>query len=340
MPLFETLVKYYISLFKLIIFYLLIFFFFIIKRKLLRNIIPQKLKTLMSQIFWDKIPQKYFTNSKTYKGGSKFSINQRSHTIFTFNQISPYALNIDKSSTNTNKTKYLFVNYSSITNIPTDFVACKLPAYSLISLLSKDILYKFALSHNIKVVKRESIKDIKQKLYKHYCLKCTETVLLFKPIIKLKKSNIKIDNITFEFPPKPSSNKLVENIINDWYNDLKTDNIIEEGCTICGELTLKKHLTLYNLCNFDKSLIIPSKYGLNNISRLERNSIHCPITELKGELRDYSCNGVCFNCLSSLSKNKLPINTLANSLWLGKIPEQLQDLSYAEKLLIARVRHN
>ena len=76
----------------------------------------------MSQIFWDKIPQKYFTNSKTYKGDSKFSINQRSHTIFTFNQISLYALNIDKSSTNTNKTKYLFVNYLFITNIPTDLL--------------------------------------------------------------------------------------------------------------------------------------------------------------------------------------------------------------------------
>ena len=31
---------------------------------------------------------------------------------------------------------------------------------------------------------------------------------------------------------------------------------------------------------------------------------------------------------------------LANDLWIGNVPEELQGLTYAEKLLIARVRHN
>ena len=31
---------------------------------------------------------------------------------------------------------------------------------------------------------------------------------------------------------------------------------------------------------------------------------------------------------------------LANGLWLGEIPSQLQDLSFMEKMLIARVRHS
>jgi hypothetical protein len=41
-----------------------------------------------------------------------------------------------------------------------------------------------------------------------------------------------------------------------------------------------------------------------------------------------------------LKKKKVPTLALANGLWLGKIPEELQDLRYAEQLLIARVRHN
>ena len=31
---------------------------------------------------------------------------------------------------------------------------------------------------------------------------------------------------------------------------------------------------------------------------------------------------------------------LAKGLWLGEIPDELQQLSFAEKLLICKVRHN
>ena len=36
----------------------------------------------------------------------------------------------------------------------------------------------------------------------------------------------------------------------------------------------------------------------------------------------------------------MPTLALANGLWIGEIPDELQDLTYAEQLLIARVRHN
>jgi len=41
-----------------------------------------------------------------------------------------------------------------------------------------------------------------------------------------------------------------------------------------------------------------------------------------------------------LKEGQTPPLALANNLWIGNIPEQLQGLTYAEKLLIARVRHN
>jgi hypothetical protein len=31
---------------------------------------------------------------------------------------------------------------------------------------------------------------------------------------------------------------------------------------------------------------------------------------------------------------------LANGMWIGQVPKELSDLSFAEQLLIARVRHN
>jgi len=36
----------------------------------------------------------------------------------------------------------------------------------------------------------------------------------------------------------------------------------------------------------------------------------------------------------------MPTLALANGLWVGDIPNELQNLTYAEQLLIARVRHN
>ncbi len=44
--------------------------------------------------------------------------------------------------------------------------------------------------------------------------------------------------------------------------------------------------------------------------------------------------------LKMLEDIKLPKKSLANSLWLGQVPAELSDLTFAEQLLIARVRIN
>ena len=65
-----------------------------------------------------------------------------------------------------------------------------------------------------------------------------------------------------------------------------------------------------------------------------------PVRELRGPILAPNCSGVCHTCITSLEKKKLPTLALANGLWVGEIPDELQDLTYAEQLLIARVRHN
>ena len=39
-------------------------------------------------------------------------------------------------------------------------------------------------------------------------------------------------------------------------------------------------------------------------------------------------------------KNKMPPESLSNSFWTGPIPLVLQNLMFAEKMLISRIRHN
>ncbi|KAI0038883.1 hypothetical protein FA95DRAFT_1470377, partial [Auriscalpium vulgare] len=44
------------------------------------------------------------------------------------------------------------------------------------------------------------------------------------------------------FPPQPASKSLQEKIIRDYCKDIQFDMIKEEGCKICGILTLSKTL--------------------------------------------------------------------------------------------------
>ena len=55
---------------------------------------------------------------------------------------------------------------------------------------------------------------------------------------------------------------------------------------------------------------------------------------------DTSCKYICTDCEQKVRFGKMPKFALERGLWLGKIPKELQQLSFAEKLLIGRIRHN
>jgi hypothetical protein len=49
---------------------------------------------------------------------------------------------------------------------------------------------------------------------------------------------------------------------------------------------------------------------------------------------------VCQKCRTSLSKEKIPKFSVANNMWLGDIPKELQGLTIPEEKLISLYRHN
>ena len=53
---------------------------------------------------------------------------------------------------------------------------------------------------------------------------------------------------------------------------------------------------------------------------------------------DTSCKHICTDFEHKVRCGKMPKIALARGLWLGEIPEELQQLSFAEKLLIGRIR--
>jgi hypothetical protein len=73
---------------------------------------------------------------------------------------------------------------------------------------------------------------------------------------------------------------------------------------------------------------------------MERHTREDPIASSDEPVLIDELDRICKTCYKSLQNEKCPVSSLANGLWLGKIPKELSDLSFAEQLIIARVRHN
>jgi hypothetical protein len=134
-----------------------------------------------------------------------------------------------------------------------------------------------------------------------------------------------------KFPPLPPSAKLCQNIVSDFCADTSPDVFEEVGCAVCGKLTL--------ICKMEElseveNIHLLKVHGVTGRARCKSSD---PVSELRGVILAPNCNRVCPICVDSLEKNKVPTLALANGLWVGKIPDELKDLPYAEQLLIARI---
>jgi len=216
-------------------------------------------------------------------------------------------------------------------------------------LIGKDIKTISNL-HNICIPYRAKMTQICETLSNHYCNYCESYVSVFEPhSIKSKKEqnktcyqNSKANFITKQiqpqdFPPLPPSLQLQETVIQDWCTASLPKNIKESGCAVCGQLIPFKYLLKLSTTNCNLQIL--SRKG-SGITRKERTSDSSPIEELNGPVLDSTCEYVCISCENSLKKGLTPKYALAKGVWLGCVPPQLQNLTFAEKLLIARVRHN
>jgi hypothetical protein len=136
------------------------------------------------------------------------------------------------------------------------------------------------------------------------------------------------------FPPSPPSTELCQNIVSDFCADTSPDVFEETGCAVCGKLT--PICTMEELSEVENVSLLKA----DGVTRKARSKGSDPVKELRGPILAPACNKVCSICAESLDKKKVPILALANGLWIGEIPDELQGLTYAEQLLIARVRHN
>ena len=97
------------------------------------------------------------------------------------------------------------------------------------------------------------------------------------------------------------------------------------------EVVLDSYEPLRHLC-ISENVTIPFDFSCG-IDRLDQNRILIDKLGITQDKRILLCR-VCHN---QLSKDHQPCEALANFRWLGPVPEELQNLTWIEELLIARV---
>ena len=243
------------------------------------------------------------------------------------------------------------------------YIHANIPLSILFKLITSSDARKVAADHGISVRARCNAAELHSLVVNHSCLKCSSQFSVFssKPNEKqlgaerAKKYRGKSQaNPTVpvifpqanpasscgshssqpEFPPDPASDSLEHLILTNACKKMQPDSFTEAGCAVCGELKLTRNMS--RLKSMKNYLHILEAQG---VTRVERKSAATSVKEYKGPVLDYSCNHICDTCRVCIRKGKVPHISLANNLWIGKVPEELSTLRYVEKMLIARVRH-
>jgi hypothetical protein len=243
-----------------------------------------------------------------------------------------------------------------------DHVLCNVPLHLLLTCLFKNSRIAIGHKHNIHIPRKMTKSEILELFKIHDSICEHEYVTVFHPYTQyscseqgvnnceVKKSQVKngsylkqSENLGVDvsghdtFPPNPPDASLCRKIIKDFCDATNPSRFEEGGCAVCGALTLKTELSDLSSLNIDLSLL--NTAGLC-FTRKEWKYFTEPISELDGPAIDSSCHYICISCKDKVRHKKIPKFALARGLWLGNIPDELQQLSFAEKLLIGRVRHN
>lgn len=141
---------------------------------------------------------------------------------------------------------------------------------------------------------------------------------------------------TYTYPPPPVTPEFLLDIIREWAQAVSIEELEESACASCGQLSLVKSCQYVPIADPCLRYLIP------------RTPLPCqpspdePLLCNAGILRHPDGDKVrlCRYCHSQLKRRVLPRKALANGMWLGDVPIELQRLNFVEKLLVARYRHN
>lgn len=238
-------------------------------------------------------------------------------------------------------------------NQSTDLL-CRISLRDLSPFIAYDNLRNECRNHFVVTKVLSSRKALCKYLQTHRCLRCESDVFCFRIVSgpHILNANSKtgcvnpptaMDDVALiseklrntEFPPIPRSKNLMEDIVNQFCHGLQPHQFEEEGCKVCGRLTLKSNLK--DAHGIRSNLSILSR---PDMTKVEQSKPNAHVKQTSTPILAENCSLVCKECYTALADGEMPKHALANGLWIGPVPNELQDLTWMEQMCISRVRHN
>ena len=214
-------------------------------------------------------------------------------------------------------------------------VVAQVPVQILVECMTVKDLKDMGKLHRVQLTSRGNKEVNKSRLRDHHCVSCPTYYSLFV----LKKIGSpppdKKEVRTESYPPPPAEECLVKEIIDGFCRDIRPEAFEEAGCGVCGQLNVLSNMKKFSETSANLDLLVGEE-----VTRCPRKTSKDPIKEIAGPIIDPSCEFICTTCEGQLLNDRVPLNALANGLWLGAIPPELSNLTFAEQMMIARIRHN
>ena len=313
-----------------------------------------------------------FPVDQTIKSTTSFIGGGRSaRTDYEF--LKPYVVSMENQIKNPDNFSYVYGSHRKFDDAMQERetsgeaqLVCNMPLALVANILTSIQANEVVKEHNLHV-SRKSLAEKRKAMETHVCtIGCNRCVTIFKPVKKNQKSirrqhsnKLEVKEVktypkvgrksqgktsrvarnykyyireNIKFPPSPPSNRLIHKIISGFCKDTHPSKFEEAGCAICGQLVVMTKLIKITDVKFSLDPLV--RVG---VTHLPRCSADDPIKEIDGPIMDSSCKHVCYECVSFLEKKVMPPMALANGLWVGNVPKELSDLTFVERLLVARV---
>jgi len=273
----------------------------------------------------------------------------RNKNIWDISEIQPYIAGV----LDTHWLQYKRVRYHShcyITHARShpDMLHVAIPLRVLAQKLTRADIRDLCQIHNLAISKCSKLEILKGKLAD---IRCHDHITIFVPLEEPTSKQIPVPLLLqghhelsmpqeehVHFPPQPLGLNIKNQIIEGFCKELSPERIIESGCAVCGCIT--KQQSLLPVTDFDGEFFQPLCRPGQGVTKCERLTPSDPQNEIPGPVMLSGCSGVCPSCLNALRHRKCPRLSLANGGWLGEVPACLQNLSFAEKLMVSRMYHN
>ena len=282
-------------------------------------------------------------------GRQHYGGGRQNKSIWDMAEIQPYIVGtLDNCWLQRKQVRYHSHCHISHARSHPDMLHVAVPLHVLTNKLAHADIKDLYQVHYLTRLKSSKVEVLKERLLN---AKCHEHVTIFVPLNKPPPKQVlpplplphhhKLNELQEEgvhFPPQPLSLDIKNQIVEDFCKELSPERIIESGCAVCGGLIIQK--SLLPLADLDTKLFQPLCRPNEGVTKCERLTPLDPQNEIPGPVILSGCSGVCPPCLNTLRRGKRPRLSLANGGWLGEVPACLQDLSFAEKLMISRMYYN